>query len=175
MPGTPTLLPHDGTGPRAPAVVLVLTSDASARIWPVFTSMTTARPVSPSSALSCWARSRSATYCSEESMVSSSPTPGLALRITVAVEAGKLTPELDTYSLGDPRLAGQELLVLVLESRRSRARAVDATDERRGERAVGVGTNRRVLHDDAGHVEGGDLATVSEIERVIHHDVAALA
>ncbi len=35
-------------------------------------------------------------------MVSSSPTPGLALRMTVAVEAGRLTPELDTYSRVTP-------------------------------------------------------------------------
>jgi len=37
-PATPTFLPHVEIGPRTPAVVLVLTSDASARISPVFTS-----------------------------------------------------------------------------------------------------------------------------------------
>ena len=107
--------------------------------------------------------------------MSSSPTPGLALRITVAVDAGRLTPEARDELAGDARLAGEEFLVLVLETRRSRARAVDATDQRRGERAVGVGTNRRVLDDDAGHSRATRLAPVVEIERVIHHDVAALA
>jgi hypothetical protein len=40
-------LPQTGIGPSTPGWVLVFTSDASARISPVFTSITTATPVEP--------------------------------------------------------------------------------------------------------------------------------
>src|SRR5579863_6570314 len=102
MPGTPTDLPHAGTGPSTPAFVRVLTSDASARISPVLTSMTTAVPSTAPVAASSRARARSATNCSDVSSVNSRPTPGLARVMTVDAALGRLTPELDTNARVTP-------------------------------------------------------------------------
>ena len=102
IPATPTLAPQDGIGPSTPALVFVFTNEASARISPVLTSMTTATPLNALVAAIWRARSCSVTYCSDVSSVNSRPTPGLALRITVVNELGRLTPEDEVNSRVSP-------------------------------------------------------------------------
>ncbi len=129
MPGTPTDVPQAGIGPSTPALVAVLTSDASARIWPVFTSITTATPVS--------AVGR-AKLCGQRALGDE-----LQRRVDGQFEAHAGLRGLDDAAVGarqsdargrdelarDARPARQTGLELVLQPGRSRSRGVGAAKQ----------------------------------------------
>jgi len=151
----------------------VFASDASARISPVLTSITTATPDTASVAANCRARSRSATNCNEVSRVNSRPTPGWALRMTVLNELGRLTPEEDTNSRVTPVLPASNFWYWYSSPAEPAPAAF-----------VPRGLTSRWAHSDtcapmssarrSRKVQRGDLATGVQIQLVVQDDIAVL-
>ena len=66
------------------------------RIWPVFTSMTMAVPLTALEVSIALARACSDSYCSCESSVSSRPVPGVVATCWVTGDCGSVTPAGDS-------------------------------------------------------------------------------
>ena len=66
------------------------------RIWPVFTSMTMAVPLTASEVSIAFASACSDSYCSWESRVSSRPVPGVEATCCVTGDCGRVTPAGDS-------------------------------------------------------------------------------
>ncbi len=72
------------------------------RIWPVFTSMTTAVPLTELEVSIALANDCSDSYCSWESSVSSRPVPGLEATCCVTGDWGRVTPPGDSMYVALP-------------------------------------------------------------------------
>ena len=80
------------------------------RIWPVFTSMTTAVPLTELEVSIALANACSDSYCSCESRVSSRPVPGLEATCWVTGDWGSVTPAGDSSIVALPLVPASSLL-----------------------------------------------------------------